>query len=472
MARSSLVALAACCVLAGFARDMASAQPTQRVVPPSRAAVQWSYAPIVQKVAPAVVNVYASRTEKLARNPLFDDPFFQQFFGRDFAGQARERVQKSLGSGVIVDPSGLIVTNQHVIEGMTQVKIALSDKREFEADILLRDPRSDLAVLRLKGTTERFPVLPFGDSDNLQVGDLVLALGDPFGVGQTVTQGIVSALARTRIDASDYQFFIQTDASINPGNSGGALVDLEGRLEGINTAIYSRSGGSVGIGFAIPVNMVKVVVESAKSGAKSVRRPWLGAKLQSVTPEIAESLGLARPTGALVASLTEGGPAAEGGIKRGDVILSIDGHPVEDPDGFGFRFATHSLGQSASVMVRRGSADVTLPIKLRTAPETPPREASKIEGANPLSGVTLENLSPAVAEELSLEPSSGVVIADVDEGSTAGRAGFQKGDILVEVNGTKITAPRDAQRALADKARLWKVVISRNGQILATVFQG
>jgi len=472
MARSSLVALAACCLLAGFARDMASAQTTQRVVPPSRAAVQWSYAPIVQKVAPAVVNVYASRTEKLARNPLFDDPFFQQFFGRDFAGQARERVQKSLGSGVIVDPSGLIVTNQHVIEGMTQVKIALSDKREFEADILLRDPRSDLAVLRLKGTTERFPVLPFGDSDNLQVGDLVLALGDPFGVGQTVTQGIVSALARTRIDASDYQFFIQTDASINPGNSGGALVDLEGRLEGINTAIYSRSGGSVGIGFAIPVNMVKVVVESAKSGAKSVRRPWLGAKLQSVTPEIAESLGLARPTGALVASLTEGGPAAEGGIKRGDVILSIDGQPVEDPDGFGFRFATHSLGQSASVMVRRGSADVTLPIKLRTAPETPPREASKIEGANPLSGVTLENLSPAVAEELSLEPSSGVVIADVDEGSTAGRAGFQKGDILVEVNGTKITAPRDAQRALADKARLWKVVISRNGQILATVFQG
>jgi Do/DeqQ family serine protease len=472
MARLSRVAIAVCLTLAASALEEARGQATQRVVPPSRAAVQWSYAPIVQKVAPAVVNVYASRTEKLARNPLFDDPFFQQFFGRDFAGQTRERVQKSLGSGVIVDPSGLVVTNQHVIEGMTQVKVALADKREFEAEILLRDPRSDLAVLRLKGTTERFPVLPFGDSDNLQVGDLVLALGDPFGVGQTVTQGIVSALARTRIDASDYQFFIQTDASINPGNSGGALVDLDGRLEGINTAIYSRSGGSVGIGFAIPVNMVKVVVESAKSGAKSVRRPWLGAKLQTVTPEIAESLGLARPTGALVASLTEGGPAAEAGVKRGDVILSIDGQPVEDPDAFGFRFATHSLGQSASVAVRRGSADVTLPIKLRTAPETPPRDLSKIEGLNPLSGVTLENLSPAVAEELSLDASSGVVIADVDDGSTAGRAGFQKGDILVEVNGTKITSPHDAQRALADKARLWKIVINRGGQILATVFQG
>ena len=472
MARLSRVVVAACLTLAASALQGARGQATQRVVPPSRAAVQWSYAPIVQKVAPAVVNVYASRTEKLARNPLFDDPFFQQFFGRDFAGQTRERVQKSLGSGVIVDPSGLVVTNQHVIEGMTQVKVALADKREFEAEILLRDPRSDLAVLRLKGTAERFPVLPFGDSDNLQVGDLVLALGDPFGVGQTVTQGIVSALARTRIDASDYQFFIQTDASINPGNSGGALVDLDGRLEGINTAIYSRSGGSVGIGFAIPVNMVKVVVESAKSGSKSVRRPWLGAKLQTVTPEIAESLGLARPTGALVASLSEGGPATEAGIKRGDVILSIDGQPVDDPDAFGFRFATHSLGQSASVTVRRAANDVTLPIKLRTAPETPPRDLSKIEGLNPLSGVTLENLSPAVDEELSLDASSGVVIADVDDGSTAGRAGFQKGDILVEVNGAKITSPHDAQRVLADKQRLWKIVINRGGQILATVFQG
>ena len=381
-------------------------------------------------------------------------------------------MQKSLGSGVIVDASGLVVTNHHVIEGMTQVKVALSDKREFEAEILLRDPRSDLAVLRLKGTSERFPVLEFGNSDNLQVGDLVLALGDPFGVGQTVTQGIVSALARTQIDASDYQFFIQTDASINPGNSGGALVDIDGRLEGINTAIYSRSGGSVGIGFAIPVNMVKIVVESAKSGAKSVRRPWLGAKLQAVTPEIAESLGLPRPMGALVASLTEGGPAAEAGIKRGDVILSIDGQPIDDPDGFGFRFATRGLGQSARVSVRRGSTDVNLAIKLRTAPETPPRDLAKIEGVNPLSGATVENLSPAVTEELSLDASSGVVIADVDDGSTAGRAGFRKGDIVVEVNGAKIASSRDAQRALAEKARLWKIVINRGGQILATVFQG
>ena len=472
MGRLTLHVFAALLALAASLGGAGLAEAQQRAVPPSRQAVQWSYAPIVQKVAPAVVNVYASRTEKVTRTPLFDDPFFQQFFGRDLGGQSRERVQKSLGSGVIVDPTGLVVTNHHVIEGMTDVKVALADKREFAAEILLRDPRSDLAVLRIKGASERFPVLEFGDSDNLQVGDLVLALGNPFGVGQTVTQGIVSALARTQIDASDYQFFIQTDASINPGNSGGALVDLDGRLEGINTAIYSRSGGSVGIGFAIPVNMVKLVVESAKSGAKTVRRPWLGAKLQSVTSDIADGLGLPRPTGALVVSVVDGGPAAEAGIKRGDVILSVDGVIIDDPDAFGFRFATHALGQTVSVGLRRGSANQTVQIKLRSAPETPPRELVKITGTNPLAGASLENLSPAVDEELSLEVSAGVVIAEVEDNSTANQLGFQKGDVLVEVNDVKIGSTREVQKALAEKARLWKITINRGGQLLASVFQG
>jgi Do/DeqQ family serine protease len=455
--------------------EFALVQPVvaqQRVVPP-QGGVKWSYAPVVQRVAPAVVNVYASRTEKLGRNPLFDDPFFQQFFGRDLTGQSRERVQKSLGSGVMVDPSGLVVTNHHVIEGMTDVKVALADKREFEAEILLRDPRSDLAVLKLKNTTERFPVLEFGDSDTLQVGDFVLALGNPFGVGQTVTQGIVSALARTQIDASDYQFFIQTDASINPGNSGGALVDLDGRLEGINTAIYSRSGGSVGIGFAIPVNMVKVVVESAKAGAKAVRRPWFGAKLQSVTSDIADGLGLSRPTGALVADVVEGGPAAEAGVKRGDVVLAVDTQAIDDPDAFGFRFATHALGTIVPLTVRRGGANLTVTVKLRTAPEKPPRDLVKISGPTPLAGATLENLSPAVAEEITGElPATGVVIAEIEDNSNAQQAGFQKGDVLVEVNGTKVATSKDAQRALGDKTKLWKIVINRAGQLLATLFQG
>src|SRR6204780_3209180 len=295
---------------------LAPAGAQQRQVPASSAQLQLSYAPGVQRVAPAAVNVYASHVVE-NQNPFMADPFFRQFFGG--GGMPREMVQRSLGSGVIVDPSGLVVTNYHVIDAASEVKVALADKREFAADIVLKDQRSDLAVLRIKGAGEHLPTLEFANSDELQVGDVVPAIGDPFGVGQTVTHGIVSALARSQVGTSDYQFFIQTDAAINPGNSGGALVDLSGRLIGINSAIYSRSGGSMGIGFAIPVNMVRVVVASAKGGNAAVKRPWLGAKLQHVTPEIAESLGLKRPSGALVANVAADGPAAKAGIKTRDL---------------------------------------------------------------------------------------------------------------------------------------------------------
>src|SRR5438477_9793252 len=277
---------------------MSGALAQQRQVPASAGQLELSFAPIVKRVAPAVVNVYAARIVA-NNNPFLADPFFRQFFG----AVPREQVERALGSGVIVDPTGLVVTNYHVIDGASQIKVALADKREFEADIVLKDQRSDLAVLRVKGAKERFPTLQFADSDELQVGDVVLAIGDPFGVGQTVTHGIVSAVARTQVGISDYQFFIQTDAAINPGNSGGALVDMAGKLVGINTAIFSRSGGSQGIGFAIPANMVRVVVASARTGGTAVKRPWLGARLQAVTPDIAESLNLKRPSGALVASL-------------------------------------------------------------------------------------------------------------------------------------------------------------------------
>ena len=267
----------------------APALAQDRRVPSSAAELRMSYAPIVQRVQPAVVNVYAAKTVQ-TRNPLLDDPIFRRFFG--VPGQQPEQMQRSLGSGVMVDSSGLVVTNNHVIEGADQVKVSLADKREFEAEIVLKDSRTDLAVLRLKDSKEKFPTLDFANSDELQVGDVVLAIGNPFGVGQTVTHGIISALARTQVGITDYQFFIQTDAAINPGNSGGALVDMTGKLAGINTAIFSRSGGSQGIGFAIPANMVRVVVASAKSGGKAVKRPYLGARLQAVTPEIAETLGL------------------------------------------------------------------------------------------------------------------------------------------------------------------------------------
>ena len=344
---------------------MAQAGAQDRRLPASPSEIRLSYAPIVQRVQPAVVNVYAAKVIQ-NRNPLLDDPIFRRFFG--VPGQQPEQMQRSLGSGVMVDASGLVVTNNHVIEGADQVKVSLSDKREFEAEIVLKDSRTDLAVLRLKDVKEKFPTLDFANSDELMVGDVVIAIGNPFGVGQTVTHGIISALARTQVGITDYQFFIQTDAAINPGNSGGALVDMTGRLAGINTAIFSRSGGSQGIGFAIPANMVRVVVASAKSGGKAVKRPWLGARLQAVTPEIAETLGLRLPTGALVANVTPNSPSARAGLKLSDLIVAIDGQSVDDPNAFDYRFATRPLGGTAQVDVQRGGKTVKLTIPLETAP--------------------------------------------------------------------------------------------------------
>src|SRR5579871_5371574 len=339
-------------MLLGLFAPAAWAQDRQ--VPSSMGQLQLSFAPIVKRVAPAVVNVYAAHVVE-NQNPFLSDPFFRQFFG---GGMPRELVQRSLGSGVIVDPSGLVVTNYHVIADASEVKIALADKREFAAEIVLKDQRSDLAILRIKGANERFPTLQFANSDDLQVGDVVLAIGDPFGVGQTVTHGIVSAVARTQVGISDYQFFIQTDAAINPGNSGGALVDLSGRLVGINTAIFSRSGGSQGIGFAIPANMVRAVIASAQGGSAVVRRPWLGAKLQAVTPEIADSLNLKRPVGALVSSIAARSPAGRAGLHTGDLIVSVDGQGVEDPNAFDYRFATKALGGQAQLDVMRGGRNI------------------------------------------------------------------------------------------------------------------
>jgi Do/DeqQ family serine protease len=381
-------------------------------------------------------------------------------------------VLRSLGSGVIIDPAGLVVTNYHVIEGASEVKVALADKREFDAEIALKDEHSDLAVLRLKGATERFAALEFGNSDDLQVGDVVLAIGDPFGIGQTVTHGIVSALARTQVGISDYRFFIQTDAAINPGNSGGALVDLNGKLIGINTAIYSRSGGSQGIGFAIPANMVRVVVTSARGGSAAVMRPWLGAKLQEVTPEIAESLGLKRPSGALVANIASGGPAARAGIKTGDVIVSIDGTTVDDPNSFDYRFATKPLGGNAQVALLRQGREMTVPVGLQSAPDTP-REEIEIRARSPFLGATVANLSPALADELRLDTQShGVVIVKVADGSAAQSIGFRKGDIVISINNQKIEKSADLDRITRAGGRQWRITVDRGGQQISVMFSG
>jgi len=450
-----------------FLTAMSGAVAQQRQVPASAGQLELSFAPIVKRVAPAVVNVYAARIVA-NNNPFLADPFFRQFFG----AVPREQVERSLGSGVIVDPAGMVVTNYHVIDGASQIKVALADKREFEADIVLKDQRSDLAVLRIKGAKERFATLDFADSDELQVGDLVLAIGDPFGVGQTVTHGIVSAVARTQVGISDYQFFIQTDAAINPGNSGGALVDMAGRLVGINSAIYSRSGGSQGIGFAIPANMVRVVVASAEGGSGAVKRPWLGAKLQNVTADIADSMGLARPSGALVANVAAAGPAAKAGLKAGDLIVSVDGTSVEDPNAFGYRFATKPLGGTAQLgIVRQGHA-MTLPIALQSLPDTP-RQEIEIKGRSPFKGATVANLSPALADELRLDPQAeGVVITDVAEGSSARSVGFQKGDVVVSVNNEKIDKPADLERITSAGGRQWRITILRGGQQISVTFSG
>ena len=446
---------------------LAGARAQDRRVPSSAGELQLSFAPVVKRVAPAVVNVYAARVVE-NRNPFINDPLFRQFFG----AVPREQVLRSLGSGVIVDPSGLVVTNYHVIEGASEVKVALSDKREFDAEIVLKDEHSDLAVLRLKGANERFAALDLGDSDTLQVGDVVLAIGDPFGVGQTVTHGIVSAVARTQVGISDYQFFIQTDAAINPGNSGGALVDLNGRLVGINTAIYSRSGGSQGIGFAIPANMVRVVVASARGGSAAVKRPWLGAKLQEVTPEIADSMGLKRPTGALVANVATGGPAARAGIKTGDVIVSIDGTVIDDPNSFDYRFATKPLGGSAQVALLRQGREAAVTIALQSAPELP-REEVEIHARSPFLGAKVANLSPALAEELRLDTQAqGVVIVSILDGSTAQSIGFQKGDIVVSVNNQKIERSADLDRVTRAGGHQWRVTINRAGQQISVMFSG
>jgi Do/DeqQ family serine protease len=450
----------------------ADAEP-QRVVPESQVAIKQSYAPVVKRVAPAVINVYVSRKVKQIVSPFADDPFFSRLFGDNF-GIPRERIQNSLGSGVLVSPDGLAVTNNHVIQGggEAEITVALSDGREFPAKVILKDERSDLVVLRLDAHGVQFPSIDFSDSDSLEVGDIVLAIGDPFGVGQTVTSGIVSALARTQVGVSDYQFFIQTDAAINPGNSGGALVDMDGRLVGINTAIFSQSGGSLGIGFAIPSNMVRLVVQAALRGG-TVQRPWFGASLQPVTSDLAESLGLDRPSGALVKGVHAKGPAVQAGLRAGDVVVSIDGKEVQDPRALQYRFATKGLGGAAELGVIRQGKPLKVTVALVAAIEDPPRDTRDLKGRQPLSGAKVANLSPAVAEELGIEDEeSGVVVVDVAQDTPAAKFGFRRGDILVGVNDNKVTSVKDLAAALERSLSGWRLSFEREGKVFSVAIQG
>ena len=441
----------------------------EKGVPESREQVMLSYAPVVRQVSPAVVNIYTSRTVRQSRSMMFDDPIFQRFFGDRFTfGPQRERQQNSLGSGVLVREGGIVITNGHVIAGADEITVVLNDRREFKADVILADDRTDLAVLRIDAGDEELPYLTFQNSDDIEVGDLVFAIGNPFGVGQTVTSGIVSAVARTEVGISDYEFFIQTDAAINPGNSGGALVGLDGTLYGINTVILSRSGGSHGVGFAIPANMVARVVDSALTDGKVIR-PWLGAAGQTVTADIADSLSLDRPTGVLVNNIYDGGPADDSGLEIGDVVLTIEGREVVSSRSLASRLAARPVGGPADMLIFRDGRERTLTVALEPPPEDPPRNTTTLANGV-FAGATVVNLSPAVAEELRMVDfmATGVIVIEVDRRSSARRLGLRPGDIFVAINDEAVedVATLDAYWSQYDNRMT--IEIERAGRVLST----
>ena len=446
--------------------SLASAQ--DKSVPQNRTEMQLSFAPLVKQTSGAVVNVYAERVVQRL-NPFAGDPFFEQFFGQRMPNRSEK--QSSLGSGVIVSHEGLVVTNYHVIQGGDDIKIALPDGREFPCEVLLKDESIDLAVLKIKAR-EDFPVLAIGNSDAVEVGDLVLAIGNPFGVGQTVTSGIVSALARNQVTSGDVGFFIQTDASINPGNSGGALMNMKGELIGINTAIFSRGGGSNGIGFAIPANLVRVFVAAAEEGKQTFEKPYVGATFQPVTSEVAEALGLKTARGALIVGIVEGGPADKAGLKSGEVITAVNGIAVEHPDALWYRLTTAGLGQSVRLTVLQNGTERAVTMALGAAPETVPRDERLIEGRNPFAGLRVANLSPKLATELRLPTDKvGVVVTEVVRGSPAGRLGFQAGDIMVAVNGDPVPSTKAMEVLVEDNPGFWRVEIERGGQRIRQFFR-
>ena len=426
--------------------------------PADLATMKMSFSPVVKRAAPAVVSVYSQRTVRQI------DPFFQ-LFGE---GVPRERLEGSLGSGAIVRSDGVIVTNNHVIAGFDEVMVQLADKRQFPAKVLLADERADLAVLRIDTHGETLPVLPIGAHESLEVGDLVLAIGNPFGVGQTVTNGIISALARTEVGSGVSQY-IQTDAAVNPGNSGGPLVDMRGNLIGLNTFIVSRSGSNSGVSFAIPAALVQRAVESAVGGAKALQRPWLGVKLKPVDSDIAASLALAKPEGAVVTEIYPGSAAARAGLVVGDIILTADGAQVTDDASLGFAAQTHRIGEDLVLKVRRGGGEKTLSLKLESASGSGQKDMRTLTGRQPLQGAVVATLSPAVADEYGLDPfEKGVVIVKLTPGFAA-RFGFRPGDIIRQVDGKPVRTVSELSDALASP-NLASLVLVRAGQSISVRF--
>lgn len=457
MLRTLLLAIAALLPLAGLA---------QTQVPTSQAQISLSFAPLVREAAPAVVNIYARRIVE-RRNPFMDDPFFDGLF-RNF--NARPEVQNSLGSGVILSEDGILVSNYHVVGMATDIRVVLNDRREFDARVLLGDEESDLAILQLQGAGD-LPHLSLRDSDTVEVGELVLAIGNPFGVGQTVSSGIVSGLARSgTASGSGRGYFIQTDAPINPGNSGGALIDVTGRLIGINTSILTRSGGSNGIGFAIPAALVAQFVNQARTGNTVFQRPWAGVRGQIVDADLAEGLGLERPGGVLLAELHPQSPFAEAGLESGDVVTHVDGLPVNTPAEKLFRMSIRGVGAQADVIYLRRGRIRTARVTMVAPPNDPPRDEIVLGDSDVLTGLRLARVNPALIAELGLPlGAEGIVV--LETGRLGARAGLEVGDIILGIDGRRVADPREVGPRIRRGLPVIQIDALRDGQRVVMRFR-
>jgi serine protease Do len=466
--RSVQMFIALFCLL--FIKDLGAVpEEPAKPVPQTKEQMQITFAPVVTKSSPAVVNIYAVRVlQQRGYSILLEDPIFRHFFGdhlRPKGETGPKHVQSSLGSGVIVRADGIVITNFHVIQHAEEIKVVLLDGREFDADIVVKDPRTDLVALKLKTDEKNLPFLELRDADELNVGDVVLAIGNPFGFGNTVTMGIVSALARTQMGVKDFRSFIQTDASINPGNSGGPLISLDGKLVGINTAIFSQTGSSIGLGFAIPSNLVAPVIASVDHGGQ-VKRPWLGVEVQSISPKMMQELHLKKVAGVVIKRVYENSPAARAGLNVGDIILDVNDKEVINESGYRFRIATAKVGQESILTIQRGEEIKKVPVMMEVAPEIPGNQRIELTGRHPLVGASVTGLSPAVADELGIPyEGPGVVIFAITAGSPASISGLLPGDVIVKVNDKEIKTVDDLLRNIGRSRQGWKIDFRRDSEI-------
>lgn len=436
------------------------AQAQAQQVPQSQLDISLSFAPLVKQAAPAVVNIFTKTVSQQRASPFMGNPFFEQFF--DDMQQMQPRVQNSLGSGVILSEDGIVVSNYHVVGMATEIRVVLKDRREFDARVLLADQQSDIAILKIDSDAP-LPWLPFRDSNEVEVGELALAIGNPFGIGQTVSSGIISGLARSGVSTGNARgYFLQTDAAINPGNSGGALIDVAGRLIGINTRILTRSGGSNGVGFAIPSNLVAQFVTQAKAGNGSFARPWAGINGQAVDGSLAEGVGLEIPEGVIISAMHPASPFAAAGLKAGDVVLSVDGQPVNAPAEMLHHMSVRGVGRTAKISYISQGDSKTAEVALIMAPDTPPSDPRTVrDGA--LAGLSVATINPAVSAEFGLpSDAQGVIITGVS--GPLRRVGLRRGDVIGAINGAPVRSSAEVDALAAQGGRGWRIDGVSNGR--------